>query len=244
MMNGQQVRPSRIFYPLIANEVGPAADADILMTIALGRTSCEAERAIIVQGFNDLLEILNRTRRQNEVHVMSSINGVIKDEKLSDDERETEMKNCNELLIEQDESGVRMRRVILIGIFSFWELSLKDICEYYQLNSLMSNKHGHKTESDYLDVIFQDNRPEIIHVISSQIKELRNYMTHGSAGEKRQNVIDELMSVHPEFGISKEHNDYYINSYDGIANILKYVTKGIINAENEAKSIREITKQL
>ena len=67
-------------------------------------------------------------------------------------------------------------------------------------------------------------------------------MTHGSADEKRQAVIDSLMATHPEFYISKNGNDYYINSYNGLESILKNVSDGLQLVEKVATDIQNQIK--
>ncbi len=137
------------------------------------------------------------------------------------------MRPFNDLLSEQEESDIRIRRTILIGLFSFWELSLKYICAYYKLDvagmkgiklkkeSQLKNDRILFSENDYLKAIFHSERPNIVDVISSKIKELRNYMTHGSADKNRQAVIDSIISEYPDFFVKKTHDGYYITSYDG-----------------------------
>lgn len=83
----------------------------------------------------------------------------------------------------------------------------------------------------------RDNRPKNVGLISSQIKELRNYMTHGSAGEGRQTIIDNLRAEYPDFYISKIRDNYHITSYDGLDKMLKIINDGLIDAETTAKTI-------
>lgn len=160
------------------------------------------------------------------------------------------MKPFNEMLSEQEESDIRIRRTILIGLFSFWELSLKDLCEYYKINVTKvknvkkenkSKKEPNLNVNDYLHAIFHNNRPENADLISSQIKELRNYMTHGSAGEKRKEIIDNLMTAHPDFCISKICGSYFISSYDGLDKMLTIINNGLIDTEATAKTLNAQT---
>lgn len=216
------------------------------MTIAKGRTNCEAERDIIVQGFRELLKVLKHAQDQIEVQAKAALYDIINDKSLSDEERWSQMRPFNNMLSEQAESDIRIRRTILIGLFSFWELSIKDICEHYKINvaKARDTKKGGKSknapkysENDYLNAIFRDNRPKNVGLISSQIKELRNYMTHGSAGEGRQTIIDNLRAEYPDFYISKIRDNYHITSYDGLDKMLKIINDGLIDAETTAKTI-------
>lgn len=216
------------------------------MTIAKGRTDCEAERDTIGQGFHELLKVLKLAKKQVEVQAKAELYDIINDKSLSDEERQDQMRSFEDMLAEQEESDIRIRRTVLIGLFAFWELSLKDLCEYYKIkiSKAEKNKKNDKSktearlnEYDYINAIFQDNRPENIDLISSQVKELRNYMTHGSAGEGRQKIIDTLMIEHPEFCIAKMCGGYFISSYDGLDKMLKIINDGLRDTETTAKTL-------
>lgn len=216
------------------------------MTIATGRTDCKSEREIIVQGFMDLLRILKATKKQNEENVQKSLSDIEKDKTLSEEERRILISPYYDLLSEQEESDIRIRRTILIGLFSFWELSLKNICEYYHINGVATkekkttirkrNSDRLYSVNDYIKAIFNSIVPHEIEIICTQIKELRNYMTHGKADNKRQIIIDSLIAAHPEFCIIKKCEDYCLTSYNGIESILNYISNGLQLAEKTAKN--------
>lgn len=223
------------------------------MAIAKGRTDCESEREIIIQGFNDLLRVLMEAKKQVEEHAKATLYDIINDNTLSDEERWTQMKPFNDLLSEQEETDIRIRRNILIGMFAFWELSLKDICGYYKIcvkatkepkaqNDKESSKGERIYVNDYINAIFPLERPNVVELIINEIKELRNYMTHGSADEKRRSLIDKLMASHPEYCIAKNCGNYYISSYKGLDNILRNIYDGLQIAETVTKTIAESNK--
>lgn len=219
------------------------------MTIAKGRTDCESEREIFVQGFKDLLRVLMTAKKQTEEHAKAALYDIINDNTLSDEERWVQMKPFNDLLSEQEETDIRIRRNILIGLFAFWELSLKEICEYYKIvvgipkiekknnEGKAPKENGFYKVSDYIKAIFPSELPNAVKLISNQIRELRNYMTHGSADEKRKVIIDKLMDSHPEFCIAKKCGDYHISSYDGLDSILMNICDGLRIAEKDARTI-------
>lgn len=220
------------------------------MSFAKGRTNCEAERDVIVQGFNDLLQVLKQAKNLKEIGIKSELYDIITNQSISEEEKYTQKKPFYDLLSESEDTNTRIRRTILIGLFSFWELSLKGICDYYHIdveatkqNKSQKKKHSkNKTlrrisENDYLNAIFQAERPKEVSFISSTIKELRNYMTHGSADDDRKAVIDSLTSSHPEFCVSKTQDGYFINSYDGLDHILNKIIEGLCCAEATAKAI-------
>lgn len=219
------------------------------MVIAKGRTDCEAERDTIVQGFNDLLKVLKQAKCRVDEHAKAALYDIINDKSLPDEERANQSKPFNDLLSEQEEADIRIRRTILIGIFSFWELSLKDICEYYNIDVAAAKGTKQKkvsnskttitkySENDYLNAIFRNNRPEKVDLISTKIKELRNYMTHGSADKSRQKIINNLISAYPNFYITKTSNGYSITSYNGLENILMTINEELMHTEMTAKTL-------
>lgn len=219
------------------------------MVIAKGRTDCEAERDTIVQGFNDLLTVLKQAKTQIEVLAKASLYDVINNKSLSKEERYCQMVPFNDLLSEQEEADIRIRCAIFIGLFSFWELSVKDICEYYDINTddhkSIKKKTGFKSTKDYqplklqdyMKTIFPSELPYKVHLISLHIRELRNYMTHGSATARRREVIETLIAEKPDFFIRKTLDGYIITSYDGLKNILNVIIEGLTITENAAKSL-------
>lgn len=216
------------------------------MTISTARTDCKSEREIVVQGFSDLLRVLKVTKKQNEENIQKFISDIEKDITLSEEERRILISPYYDLLSEQEESDIRIRRTILIGLFSLWELSLKNICEYYHIDggttieqkTTIRKRNNHRLYSvnDYITAIFNRIIPHEIEIICTQIKELRNYMTHGKVDNKRQIIIDSLIVAHPEFCIIKKCEDYCITSYNGLECILNCIYNGLQLAEKTAKT--------
>lgn len=252
--NEQTVRLSRFFF-INQSPTRSALRHLIDKTFAKGRTNCEAERDIIVQGYTDLLKVLKQAKLQKETGIKAELYDIIFDTTISDEERQTQMRPFYDVLSEQEETDRRIRRSILIGLFSFWELSLKEVCEYYKLDvaaakepkpkkkNKSQNNEPHYGENDYLKAIFHTESPDKVDVISSKIRELRNYMTHGTAGATRKVAIDTLISTHPEFCISKECGDYSITSYDGLEQIMDTIKESLFCAEATAKQSKEQSNQ-
>lgn len=203
------------------------------MTFAKGLTDCEAERNIILQGFKDMLRILKEAKNTAETRAKAALYDIVCDKNISEEEQRAQTGPFNDLLSQQEEIDIRIRRTILIGLFAFWELSLKNICAYYQLN--VAHTRETKSVNDYINTIFNNKHTKARSVFSYSLKEFRNYMTHGSANNNRRAIIDKLMLSNPEFNISKIQSDYFINSYEGLENILKTITEELRIAEDTAK---------
>lgn len=221
------------------------------MTFAKGRTDCETEREIITQGFKELLETLKQVKYQKSVRIKADLFDVITDCSLSNEERLTKESPLYCALAERDEMDIRIRRTILIGMFSFWELSLKNICEYYKIGISRKNKNQDRnapqynkekesffSENDYLNAIYASQRPKIISLISSEIKELRNYMTHGTANSNRKAVITNLIDKFPDFCIRESDDGFYIYSYSGLEKILDKIIEGLKYVDSSATGLK------
>ena len=241
-------------FSLLTNRQRGAPRGTFYMTIAKGRTNCEAERDTIIQGFNDLLGVLKDAKAQAEEQAKRALYNIIHDKSLCDEERRTQMSEYYNLLSEQEETDIRIRRTILIGMFSFWEISLRDICDYYKIaikkgngkktskNQSKADKEPNYNVNDYTTAIFHSDVPPTVELINRKIKELRNYMTHGSAGAERMAIVDSLIKEHPEFGIVKTAY-YHLASYDGLDHILKTLNEGTEYAEISAQTLNVQTKK-
>lgn len=220
------------------------------MTIAKGRTDCEVERDTVVQRFNDLIRVLKQSKNRAEEYAKASLYDITNDKSISNEEQRSLARPFYDLLSVQEETDIRIRNIILIGMFSFWELSLMDICANYPIDVVAAkgvkprkdnarkNDKTHYSENDYLNAIFPFGRPENVGMISSQLKEFRNYLTHGSANDGRHDAIKKLISTHPEFCVTKMQDSYHITSYDGLEQILETINDALICAETTAKTLK------
>lgn len=217
------------------------------MAIAKGRTDCEAERDTIVQGFVDMLKVLKQAKNQKENGIKSVLYDILTDHSFSAEEQRDSMRPYEDLLSEQEEIDIRIRRAIFIGLFSFWEISLRDITSYYGLSCVSSRQKNEKNEqpqkpqklSACIKAIFSDKAPECAITIADGIRELRNYMTHGSLNPDRIQAIDLLRKSHPEFCIAKCQPEYYFSSYTGIETLTDYIVQTLRLAEEAAKSNKD-----
>lgn len=218
------------------------------MAIAKGQTNCRAERDTTLFGFNDLLKIANDSKLGNEAHIKANLYDIITNNDDSPEEKNTQKRPLEEALNSQEESDIRIRRAILMGLFSFWEISLKELCQYYDIalnkkgkknnsNQQTGNSRNKKSRfysSDYLWSIFYDNIPEDANLIDTNIGELRNYMTHGDADNDRQQAIKNLAETHPEFDI-KEGYEAHLASYQGLLKIKELIESTLNQIETYIK---------
>lgn len=213
------------------------------MIISKGRSNCEAERDLVIQGFCDLIEVSVNAKRLKEDSIKGRLYDIITDRTLSEEERLSLQHPLEDELAEQEEQDIRIRRSVLIGIYSFWELSLLEMVNHYNLPLKKAKKkeNGKKKEikgsaSDYLNSIFENPMPANMQMIDSELKEFRNYMTHGSIGVDRKAVIDKMIANHSEFDICQTIEGYHLSSYNGLIAILNLLEEALEECELVAKN--------
>ncbi len=234
--NGQQYRPHVFYIPTNRQREGPAASYSI-MTIAKGRTNCKAERDIVHQGFCEQLEILKESQQSQENIFKAHLYDIITDYSISNEEKSTLKNPWIQQLQELEERHIRIMRSMFIGLYSFWEVSLMNIVETHisscvDLKKSTSNKSKKMGVEDYLKQIYGKNYPTTVEVINKNIRELRNYLVHGSLNTYRQSLINDLANNFPEMRIQIDCGEYYISDYSGLYFLLELFTHELDNAEN------------
>lgn len=250
----QQIQIPTLFpYPhLTANEGMTAAQKRSIMSFAKGRSDCEAERDIIARGFVDMLDLLSKEESNTKDYFKARLYDLETDKNLSDEERQTYSSPLFTQMYDVDDKHDRIRRTILMGLYSFWETSLLNICEYGDATerdspkkrlSVDNNiKHTSKKNCEcgcaiYLQEIYKEEQlPEFARLIKDYIRELRNYITHGTANEERKRTISELSKSHPEFGIKAGCNcKCHLSTYKGLEEILTVIKSALNQAEQQTK---------
>ena len=194
------------------------------MTVAKGQTNCEAERDIVMQGFHDLIMVASKSKELAESAIKAQLYDILTDFTIGSDEKQSLANPLENIIEEKNEIHIRIRKSILIGLYSFMELSLKNILEYYtiaykdtgKLENLLSPLFGNKPD------------PSEIMQINSGLRLLRNYMTHGSLSNRMKNEIEVLIAKHPEFGLVKGTDNFYLSSYDGLSNSLYILSLAVL----------------
>ena len=97
------------------------------MTIAKGISNNQAERNVVMQGFYEQLEIAQQSQYEQEASLKVKLYDIIEDNKLSEEEKQSLKKPLTNELEEIENKHIRIRRSILIGLYSFWEVSLNNI---------------------------------------------------------------------------------------------------------------------
>lgn len=241
-----------LYQHLTANE-GMTAARKSFMSFAKGRSECEAERDIIAQGFTDMLELLSKEETETKDYFKARLYDLETDKELPREERQSYSSPLFAQMYYVDDKHDRIRRTILIGLYSFWETSLLNLCEHNNAieralkeTILNVNKHqdnttkkenGKRGSIPYLQKIYGGEQlPEPMRLIKDYIRELRNFIVHGTANEERKRTINELSKSHPEFGIKIDCScKYRLSTYKGIEEILTVIKSALNQAEQQTK---------
>lgn len=207
------------------------------MTIAKGQSNCKAERALVLLGFDELLQILAESQIEQENLLKAKLYDIVTDNSLSDDEKYTLKRSLTDQLQDIEERHARIRRSIFIGIYSFWEVSLMNIVNtsfsMEELEKILSKKQQNIGVQDYLKMIYGEKLPTIVYDISKHFRELRNYLVHGTLDDKRKLSMDYLISAYHEIDIKNSGNNFYFGNYNGLKSILLLFSRELDNAENK-----------
>lgn len=209
------------------------------MAIAKGLSNNQAERNVVMQGFYEQLEIAQQSQYEQEASIKAKLYDIIEDNELSEEEKQSLKKPLTNELDEIENKHIRIRRSILIGLYSFWEVSLNNILS--SQSSVFQHPNNEPSQKDriskkskvwkYLKQIYGENIPDTSLLINGAIRECRNYMVHGQLSSSQEKVIKSLKVSNPEFCISITGGNCVIMSYTGLRQLLEFITNELDNAE-------------
>lgn len=212
------------------------------MTIAKGRTNCQSERELVLQGFYEQLKILEDSQIEQENIFKAKLYDIVSDCSLYEEEGYTLKRPWTEHLQELEERHIRIRRSVFIGLYSFWEVSLMDMANTYiptkvaiARNSKKSNNFG---TSDYIKLIYGNTLPLSVFLIDNNVREFRNYLVHGTLTKKREALINALVNSHTELCVKAYGNVYFISDYKGIIELLTMLSRELDHAENQILKLK------
>ena len=102
------------------------------MAIAKGRSDIKCERDFVKQGFDEQIGILKNDQLQQERRLKSQLDNIHSDSTIDNDEKFSIEKPLVEELQNIQERHLRIRRTIMIGLYAFWELSLRNCLNLIQ----------------------------------------------------------------------------------------------------------------
>lgn len=213
------------------------------MAIAKGLSINQAERCIVMQGFYEQLEVAQQSQYAQEANIKAKLYDIIEDNSLEEDEKNSLKKTLISELEEIENKHIRIRRSVLIGLYSFWEVSLKAILSSQSFISPHSNKGNLQIERTarkskawiYLKRIYGEDIPNTSLLIDDAIRECRNYIVHGQLSSSQEKTIRTFVASNPEFCIEIICGNCVITCYSGLLHLLEYISRELDNAELAAK---------
>ncbi len=167
------------------------------MPVAKGMSLCRSEWLVRFQSFYDQIQLLNDAREKSETSIQNSLSNIELNKEISKEEKDTLRNPLYEALNDLREKIIRVRGTMIMGIYSAWEIALMQMSltaqDKLEFKVKITSGPNHNRFSDYLKGIFGDQLPASIQIISTHIRELRNYLVHGSLTPNRRALINDLM---------------------------------------------------
>lgn len=205
------------------------------MAIAKGRPGYQAAQDFAIEGFNQLINNLIKSSNNAQESLKAQLYDIITDSKLSEEEKRTYQNPLDGYLSDIESQDIRMRSVVLLGIYSFWEVSLNELYNVISEHNVI--KHKKVSVYDCIKLIWADKLTSNVSLIYSDIRELRNYICHRSLNEKRDSTIRKMSEEHREFAIIEDYDGFYISSYDGLREILNVIINGLKEADERVGEV-------
>lgn len=213
------------------------------MSFGKGRTNYQVERDIFYESFKDSISILIKSQKEEETYIKATLYDISASQFLSKEEKVSESRAYEQLLADIEEKYIRIRRIVFIGIYSFWEISLKELQDIKKEKHIknkpnLKNCNFSKNNSikEFIKILYNEITPELS-ILTENIRELRNYLVHGDLYEERKKYISELVQNHPEFKIHERQGSFYISDTAGLTYLCEIVYNELNNIENKLKEI-------
>lgn len=210
------------------------------MVITKGKSDIEAERDLVILGFKEQINCLKDAFSQQKAALKAQLDYISPDSNFSIDEISAIERPHIEELQDIQEKHTRIRRTILIGIYSLWELSLKYIKDTKSLQSFKNDTQPSIIENkrksiawNYLNVIYNESIPSSSLSIDDSVRILRNYMVHGRLSEDHLCNLRKFALSHSNLHLIICNKECDFSNYDGLLNLLDIISRELNSAESE-----------
>ena len=214
--------------------------------VAKGRTDCKGIRDEAFNSLEDLISEVEKSYNSSCDVLKAHLYDIIITPNIDNEEKRSLSLDWNRNLEDIEQKAERIRKTILIGIYSFWEQSLKDICEHYSIT--IEHKKGSANKpygaEDYLFSIYHNSEPHNSLMLNSGFRELRNSLVHGSQTDsksKRHSLISAFCKEYPDFYIKESGAEFFSSSYKGVMNVLNFAHQELELAEKKAAETAKTT---
>lgn len=218
------------------------------MAIAQGRNDIQVEHDIVLHGFIDQIEVAHKSQTEQEDSVKAKLYDILVDNSIGQEERRSLELPLYGVLEDITEKHNRIRSAILIGMYSFWEVSLSAMNEVItSLNTNESKEYKIKKATKkrcskafiYLNSIYGDTIPKGCLLIDGPIRVLRNFLVHGNLYDDQKYVLREFCKTQTEFSIKESCGDFVITTYNGLINLLNIISHELSKAEQRISIMKK-----
>lgn len=231
------------------------------MAIAKGRSCAMVELDSLKETLENMVDF-TETRFNDTINSLkANIFDIEHDDSIDNEERNSALEPYFSELENYQFQRYSSRNNYIICIYSICESVLASICADNNIKLLKetnskrepkqcSNTNGRKNKAnvnyymnDYLYSLNPKYRDEWTDafVVSTAVKKLRNYLTHGKTDRKKASIIAGELSQHGLNTISQVNGEIKIQNIESLHSILKLCCKMLVVAEQKAKekSIKE-----
>ena len=206
------------------------------MAIAKGQSDIKSERNLVFLGFGEQIGVLKNAQFQKEIDLKAHLLDISSNSEIGKDERLTIEKPLIEELQNIEEQHIGIRRTVLIGLYSLWELSLRAIKDMKSAKnadaySVVSKSRQRSIAWNYLNAIYSGNIPLTALEIDDSVRILRNHFVHGDLSIDNLNHLKRFSEVHPDTNLRISNNSCYFSNYDGLLNLLNFISRELNDAE-------------
>lgn len=216
------------------------------MAIAKGKSNIKSERDLVILGIGEQISILNNDQTHIEKSINTQLVNIQSDSTIDNEEKTSIKRPLLEELQDIQEKHIRIRRTILIGMYTFWELSLQAILGLKNAKFNDSKKKNDTTKNkqksiawNYLNAIYEGNIPAAALDIDDKVRVLRNHMVHGKLAEGQLAQLKDFSKCHPELYLTVSIDGCNFLNYNGLFNLLDIISSELNNAEVQICNVEE-----
>ena len=185
--------------------------------IAKGRTTIRAEIDFGYSAYSQIIKEKEAIICDDIQYMDKEIESITHDSTIDFEEKSSLCEPYESTKLEMEDRYAVFNRLMYCAIYSFWETSLCGILKY---NGITPKREL----SEKLEQTGFPKNPDI-ELLSTSIRELRNYFVHGNLFQEREDDIQPCIEKYGALGLIKGYNSYYISSADFVQAILDLVYK-------------------
>lgn len=195
--------------------------------IAKGRSNIEADIDFMYESYESLIERIEMSYKKDIQDIKDIIQSVKEDITIDYEEKQSILRPYFDALDTLNQQNIKSKNALFCTIYSFWEISLYELCKYYKVEFYKKNGNINYAPriTDYLHELLNEEAIACIpKILLNELDELRNYFIHGTLSPQRKNIIKNISKE--EFICIQEINgDFILKSFTELRNTLKIIYK-------------------